>query len=116
MMVFKWTTNLEVLSDLKHLGSMEELNGEREQVAQLVQVHRISSGMHIDRGSCLQRCHDKMQLRSPFVIDAKGGETQMGTCSYGEHELLSTMTKGEIVGYRLSLMPTTYIGGPVTCM
>jgi hypothetical protein len=41
MMVVMWTTKLEVLSDLEHLRSMEEPNGEREQVAQLVQVHRI---------------------------------------------------------------------------
>ena len=36
MMVVMWTTNLELLSDLKNLGSMEEAKGEREQVAQLV--------------------------------------------------------------------------------
>jgi len=30
MMVVMWTTMLEVLSDLEHLGSMEEPNGERE--------------------------------------------------------------------------------------
>ena len=42
MMVVIWTTKLEVLPDLKHLGSMEEPKGEREQVAQFViQVHRI---------------------------------------------------------------------------
>ena len=41
MMVIMWTTMLEVLLDLKHLGSMEEPKGEREQVAQYVQVHRI---------------------------------------------------------------------------
>ena len=41
MMVVMWTTMLEVLLDLKHLGSMEEPKGEREQVARLVQVHRI---------------------------------------------------------------------------
>ena len=41
MMVVMWTAKLEVLSDLKHLGSMEEPKGEREQVVQLVQVHRI---------------------------------------------------------------------------
>ena len=29
MMVVMWTTKLEVLSDLKHLGSMEEPKGER---------------------------------------------------------------------------------------
>ena len=40
-MVVMWTTMLEVLSDLKHLGSMEEPKGERQQVAQFVQVHRI---------------------------------------------------------------------------
>ena len=74
MMVVMWRTNLEVLSDLKHLGSMEEPKGEREQVAPFVQVHRISSVMHVDRGSCLQRCRDEMQLRLPFAIDAKGGE------------------------------------------
>ena len=53
MMVVMWTTKLEVLSDHEHLGSMEEPKGEREQVPQLVQVHRISSVMHVDRGSCL---------------------------------------------------------------
>ena len=42
MMVVMWTTKLEVLSDLKHLGSMEEPKGESEQVVQLsIQVHRI---------------------------------------------------------------------------
>ena len=42
MMVVMWTTKLEVLSDLKHLGSMEEPKGESEQVAQLsIQVRRI---------------------------------------------------------------------------
>ena len=50
MMVVMWKTKLEVLSDLKHLGSMEEPKGESEQVAQLfIQVHMIR--MHIDRGS-----------------------------------------------------------------
>ena len=42
---------------------------------------------------------------TPFAIDAKGGEmktkgemqTKRGACSQGEHELLSSMTKGEIV-------------------
>ena len=34
-MVVRWTTKLEVPSDLKHLGSMEEPKGESEQVAQL---------------------------------------------------------------------------------
>ena len=42
ILVVTWTTKLEVLSDLKHLGSMEEPKGEREQVAPVVQVHRIS--------------------------------------------------------------------------
>ena len=41
MMVVMWTTKLEVSSDLKHLGSLEEPKGESEQVAQFVQVHRI---------------------------------------------------------------------------
>ena len=41
MMVVMWTTKLEALSDLKHLGSMEEPKGEREEVVWLVQVHRI---------------------------------------------------------------------------
>ena len=41
MMVVLWTTKLEDLSVFKHLGSMEEPKGEREQVAQLVQVHKI---------------------------------------------------------------------------
>ena len=40
-MVVMWTTKLEVLPDLKHLGSVEEPKGESEQVAQFVQVHRI---------------------------------------------------------------------------
>ena len=43
---------------------------------------------------------------APFAIDAKGGEmkikgeiqTKAEACSGGEHELLSSMTKGEIVG------------------
>ena len=35
-MVVRWTTKLKVLSDLKHLGSMEEPKGENEQVAQFV--------------------------------------------------------------------------------
>ena len=75
MIVVMWTTSLDVLSNLEHLGSMEEPKGEREQVAQFVQVHKIRLlVMHVDRGSCLQRCCDKMQLRSPFAIDAKGGE------------------------------------------
>ena len=44
----------KVLSDLGHLGSMEEPKSEREQVAQLVQVHRIGClVMHVDRGGCL---------------------------------------------------------------
>ena len=61
MMVVIWTTKLEVLSDLEHLGSMEDPKGEREKVAQLVQGHRIRcSVMHVDRRSCLQRCHDEM--------------------------------------------------------
>ena len=75
MMVVMWTTKLEVLPNIRHLGSMEEPKGEREKVVQLVQVHRIRySVMHVDRGSYLQRCRDEMQLRSPFSIDAKGGE------------------------------------------
>jgi hypothetical protein len=41
MMVIIWTTKFEVLSDFKYLGSMEEPKGEREQVAQFVQVHKI---------------------------------------------------------------------------
>ena len=53
-MVVRWTTKLEVLSDLKHLGSMEEPKGEREQLAQFVftgpQNQMIR--MPIDRGSC----------------------------------------------------------------
>ena len=56
MMVVMWTTKLEVPSDLKHLGSMEEPKGECEQVAQFVftgpQNQMIR--MHIDRGSYLQ--------------------------------------------------------------
>ena len=35
MMVVMWTTMLEVLSNLKHLGSMEEPKGESEQVLSL---------------------------------------------------------------------------------
>ena len=35
-MVVMWTTKLEVLSDLEHLGSLEEPKGEREQVPQFV--------------------------------------------------------------------------------
>jgi len=63
-------------------GSMEEPKGEREQVAQLVQDHKIKcSMMHVYRGGCLQRYCDEMQLWSPFAIDAKGGEIWMGACS-----------------------------------
>ena len=36
MMVVMWTTKLEVPSDLKHLGSMEEPKGESAKVAQVV--------------------------------------------------------------------------------
>ena len=38
---------------------------------------------------------------APFAIDAKGGEKLIkeGVFSYGEHELLSSMTKGEIVDW-----------------
>ena len=81
MMVVMWTTNLEVLSELEHLGSLEEPKGEREQDSQLVQVHWFSSVMDVDRGSCLQRCHDEKLVWSPFSIDAKGEEIQMGACS-----------------------------------
>ena len=60
MMVVMWTTKLEVLSDLKHLWSMDEPKGEREQVAQFVcagpQNQMIV--MHDDRGSYLQICCD----------------------------------------------------------
>ena len=35
-MVVRWTTKLEVPSDLKHFGSMGEPKGESEQVAQFV--------------------------------------------------------------------------------
>ena len=76
MMVVMWTTKLEVSSDLKHLGSMEEPKGESEQVAQHVYTGPQNQmiRMHVDRGSCLQICCDKMQLMLPFAIDAKGGE------------------------------------------
>ena len=76
MMVVMWTTKLEVLSDLKHLGSMEEPKGESEQVAQFVYTGPQNQmiRMHVDRGSCLQIRCDEMQLMSPFAIDAKGGE------------------------------------------
>ena len=76
MMVVMWTTKLEVLSDLKHLGSMEEPKGESEQVAQFVYTSPQNQmiKMHVDRGSCLQIHCDKMQLMSPFAIDAKGRE------------------------------------------
>ena len=52
-MVVRWTTKLEVLSDLKHLGSMEEPKGESEQVAQFVYIGPQNQiiGMHDDRGS-----------------------------------------------------------------
>ena len=36
MMVVMWKTKLDLSSDVKHLGSMEEPKGEREQVAQFV--------------------------------------------------------------------------------
>ena len=41
IMVVMLTTMLDVLLDLKHLGSMEEAKGVREKVAQLVQVHKF---------------------------------------------------------------------------
>jgi hypothetical protein len=93
-MVVRWTTKLEVLSDLKHLGSMEEPKGESKQVAQFVytSLQNQMIRMHDDRGSYLQICCDEMQLMSPFAIDAKGGERFRW-----KHELLSSMTKGEIV-------------------
>ena len=73
MMVVMWTTSLEVLSDLKHLGSMEEPKGEREQVAQRVQVHRIRcSVMYVDRGVT---CRDFMMRYSfghPLPLMPKG--------------------------------------------
>ena len=54
MMVVMWTTKLEVLSDLKHLGSMEEPKGESEQVAQLfIGPQNQITGMYDDRGSYL---------------------------------------------------------------
>ena len=61
-MVVRWTTKLEVLSDLKHLGSMEEPKGESEQVAQFVYTGPQNQmiRMHDDRGSCLQTCCDEM--------------------------------------------------------
>ena len=50
-MVVRWTTKLKVLSDLKHLGSMEERKGESEQVAQLsMQVQDLMKR----RMSCLK--------------------------------------------------------------
>ena len=60
MMVFTWTTKLEVLSDLKHLGSMEEPKGESEKVAQFAYTGPQNQmiEMHVDRGSYLQICCD----------------------------------------------------------
>ena len=62
MMVVMWTTKLEVPSDLKHLGSMEEPKGESEQVAQFVYTGPQNQmiRMHDDRGSYLQICCDEM--------------------------------------------------------
>ena len=37
-MVVRWTTKLEVPSDLKHLRCLEEPKGESEQVAQFVYI------------------------------------------------------------------------------
>ena len=84
MMVVRWTTKLEVLSDLKHPWSMEEPKGESEKVAQFVYTGPQNQiiRMHDDRGSCLQICCDEMQFMSPFAIDAKGGERfRWGACS-----------------------------------
>ena len=55
-MVVMWTTKLEVLSDLKHLGSMKEPKGESEQVAQFVYTGPQNQmiRMHDDKGSYLQ--------------------------------------------------------------
>ena len=55
MMVVRWTTKLEVPSDLKHLGSMEEPKRESEQVAQFVYTGPQNQMivMHDDRGSYL---------------------------------------------------------------
>ena len=61
MMVVMWKTKLEVLSDLKHLGSIEEPKGESEQVAQFVYTSPQNQmiRMHVDRGSFLQiRCDE----------------------------------------------------------
>ena len=76
MMVVMWTTKIEDLLELKHLGSMEEPKGEREQVAQFIYIgpHNQMIRMHVDRGSCLQIRCDEMQLMLPFAIDAKGGD------------------------------------------
>ena len=50
--------------------------------------------VHIDRGSSQQRSEiSDSGMWTPFSIDAKGGEMK----TKGEHELLSSMTKGEIV-------------------
>ena len=51
-MVVRWTTKLEVPSDLKHLWSMEEPKGESEQVAQFVYTGPQNQmiKMHDDRG------------------------------------------------------------------
>ena len=64
MMVVMWTTKLEVLSDLKHLGSMEEPKGESEQVAQFVYTGPQNQmiEMHVDRGSYFQICCDTVDV------------------------------------------------------
>ena len=74
MMVVMWTTKLEVLSDLKHFGSMEEPKGERACGSVCTGPQNQMIRMHDDRGSCLQICCDEMPLMLPFAIDAKGGE------------------------------------------
>ena len=68
MMVVMWTTKLEVLLDLKHLGSMEEPKCESEQVAQLVYTGPQNQmiRMHDDRGSCLQICCHEMHKIEAF--------------------------------------------------
>ena len=68
-----------------------ELKGERMVTPDIETGPRI---VHIDRGSSQQWSKiSDTGMCTPFAIDAKGGEMK----TKGEHELLSSMTKGEIV-------------------
>ena len=76
-----------------------ELKGERMVTPGIQTGPRI---VHIDRGSSQQwSVILDADTWTPFVIDAKGGEmkTKGEHAHKGEHELLSSMTKGEIVDW-----------------